>query len=231
MSGLIDLDTVAGARSTHKFARLSASKARVVLDLIRDGDLEQAREELQFCDRGAAAVISKVLESAVSNAENNENLSADELYVAECWADEGPTLKRWRPRARGRATRINKRTCHITVVVAQLSEDELEMRAARLAASGRRSADQDRAARVAASKDTEEETEAVEEDADTDDSSVETEAVSEETESSAPETEAVSEEIESSDSEPENDEETETDTAELESTEDTEPTDEDEKEA
>ena len=138
---------------------------------------------MQFCDRGAATVISKVLESAVSNAENNENLSADELYVAECWADEGPTLKRWRPRARGRATRINKRTCHITVVVAQLSEDELEMRAASLAASGRRSADQDRAARVAASKDTEEETEAVadehvEEDGDTPDSSIEAEVVS-----------------------------------------------------
>ena len=222
MSGLIDLDTVAGARSTHKFARLSASKARVVLDLIRDDDLEQAREELQFCDRGAATVISKVLESAVSNAENNENLSADELYVAECWADEGPTLKRWRPRARGRATRINKRTCHITVVVAQLSEEELEMRAASLAASGRRSADQDRAARVAASKDTEEETEAVadehvEEDGDTPDRSIEAEV--------------VSEEVESSDSEPENADETETDAAELESTEDTEPTDEDEKEA
>ena len=222
MSGLIDLDTVAGARSTHKFARLSASKARVVLDLIRDDDLEQAREELQFCDRGAATVISKVLESAVSNAENNENLSADELYVAECWADEGPTLKRWRPRARGRATRINKRTCHITVVVAQLSEEELEMRAASLAASGRRSADQDRAARVAASKDTEEETEAVadghvEEDGDTPDSSIEAEV--------------VSEEAESSESEPENADETETDSAELESTEDTEPSDEDEKEA
>ena len=222
MSGLIDLDTVAGARSTHKFARLSASKARVVLDLIRDDDLEQAREELQFCDRGAATVISKVLESAVSNAENNENLSADELYVAECWADEGPTLKRWRPRARGRATRINKRTCHITVVVAQLSEEELEMRAASLAASGRRSADQDRAARVAASKDTEEETEAVadehvEEDGDTPESSIEAEV--------------VSEEAESSESEPENADETETDSAELESTEDTEPSDEDEKEA
>ena len=222
MSGLIDLDTVAGARSTHKFARLSASKARVVLDLIRDDDLEQAREELQFCDRGAATVISKVLESAVSNAENNENLSADELYVAECWADEGPTLKRWRPRARGRATRINKRTCHITVVVAQLSEEELEMRAASLAASGRRSADQDRAARVAASKDTEEETEAVadehvEEDGDTPDSSIEAEV--------------LSEEVESSESEPENADETETDSAELESTEDTEPSDEDEKEA
>ena len=222
MSGLIDLDAVAGARSTHKFARLSASKARVVLDLIRDDDLQQAREELQFCDRGAAAVVSKVLESAVSNAENNENLSADELYVAECWADEGPTLKRWRPRARGRATRINKRTCHITVVVAQLSEDELEMRAASLAASGRRSADQDRAARVAASRDTEEETEAVaeelvEEDSDTPDSSVEAEVVSEEAESPY--------------SEPEIGEEIETDAAELESTEDTEPTDEDEKES
>ena len=221
MSGLIDLDAVAGARSTHKFARLSASKARVVLDLIRDDDLEQAREELQFCDRGAATVISKVLESAVSNAENNENLSADELYVAECWADEGPTLKRWRPRARGRATRINKRTCHITVVVAQLSEDELEMRAASLAASGRRSADQDRAARVAASRDAEEELDAVadepvEEGGDTPDSSVEAEV--------------VTEEAESADSQPENAEETETDAAELESTEDTEPTDEDEKE-
>ena len=158
MSGLIDLDEVAGSRSTHKFARLSASKARVVLDLIRDEDLDRAREELQFCDRGAATVVSKVLESAVSNAENNEKLSADELYVAECWADEGPTLKRWRPRARGRATRINKRTCHITVVVAQLSEEELEMRAAQMAASGRRSADADRAARVAASKETEEAT-------------------------------------------------------------------------
>jgi large subunit ribosomal protein L22 len=160
VSGLIDLQTVAGARSTHKFARLSASKVRVVLDLIREEDLDRAREELRFCDRGAATIISKILESAVANAENNEHLSADELYVAECWADEGPTLKRWRPRARGRATRINKRTCHITVVVAQLDEGELEMRAASLAASGRRSADADRAARVAASKGTDEETDA-----------------------------------------------------------------------
>ena len=178
MSGLIDLDAVAGARSTHKFARLSASKARVVLDLIRDEDLDQAREELQFCDRGAATVVSKVLESAVSNAENNENLSGDELYVAECWADEGPTLKRWRPRARGRATRINKRTCHITVVVAQLSEEELEMRAERLEASGRRNADSDRAARVAASRDSEEET--VRDDVvDSDDEQVDTDEVAE----------------------------------------------------
>ena len=96
MSGLIDLDEIAGAKATHKFARLSASKARVVLDLIRDEALDRARDILEFCDRGAADVVTKVLNSAVSNAENNESLSADELYVAECWADEGPTLKRWR---------------------------------------------------------------------------------------------------------------------------------------
>ena len=218
MSGLIDLGTVAGARSTHKFARLSASKARVVLNLIRDADLEQAREELQFCDRGAATVISKVLESAVSNAENNENLSADELYVAECWADEGPTLKRWRPRARGRATRINKRTCHITVVVAQLSEDELEMRADRLAASGRRSADQDRAARVAASKETEEETEVVDADS--------TEDVP--TEDGAVDAESVTEDETPSETETSEEEQTESENAELEPTNDEDPTGEDE---
>ena len=218
MSGLIDLGTVAGARSTHKFARLSASKARVVLNLIRDADLEQAREELQFCDRGAATVISKVLESAVSNAENNENLSADELYVAECWADEGPTLKRWRPRARGRATRINKRTCHITVVVAQLSEDELEMRADRLAASGRRSADQDRAARVAASKETEEETEVVEADSSDDVP----------TEGGAVDAESVIEDETPSETETSEEEQTESENAELEPTNDEDPTGEDE---
>ena len=218
MSGLIDLGAVAGARSTHKFARLSASKARVVLNLIRDADLEQAREELQFCDRGAATVISKVLESAVSNAENNENLSADELYVAECWADEGPTLKRWRPRARGRATRINKRTCHITVVVAQLSEDELEMRADRLAASGRRSADQDRAARVAASKETEEETE--------DDDADSPEDVP--TEDGAVDAESVIEDETPSETETSEEEQTESENAELEPTNDEDPTGEDE---
>ena len=156
MSGVIDLDEIAGARATHKFARLSASKARVVLDLIRDEDLDRARDALEFCDRGAADVVSKVLESAVSNAEHNENLVADELYVAECWADEGPTLKRWRPRARGRATRINKRTCHITVVVAQLDDEELAEREARRIAAGARGPAADRAARVAASRGTEE---------------------------------------------------------------------------
>jgi large subunit ribosomal protein L22 len=152
MSGVIDLDEIAGAKSVHKFARLSASKVRVVLDLVRDEDLDRARDILEFCDRGAADIVSKVLESAVSNAQHNEHLDPEELYVAECWADEGPTLKRWRPRARGRATRINKQTCHVTVVVAQLDEDELAMRAEREAAAGNRGAAAARAARVAASR-------------------------------------------------------------------------------
>ena len=152
MSGLIDLDVIAGAKATHRYARLSASKARVVLNLVRDEDLALARDRLRFCERGAAEVVSKVLESAVANATNNEQLDADELYVAECWADEGPVLKRWRPRARGRATRIFKQTCHITVIVAQLSPSELEMREARLAASGSQTAAAARAARVAASR-------------------------------------------------------------------------------
>ena len=106
----------------------------------------------KLCERGAAEVVSKVLESAVANAVNNEQLDPDELYVAECFADEGPVLKRWRPRARGRATRIQKQTCHITVIVAQLSPEELEMREARLAASGAQTAAAARAARVAASR-------------------------------------------------------------------------------
>lgn len=152
MSGLIDLDVIAGAKATHRYARLSASKARVVLNLVRDEDLALARDRLRFCERGAAEVVSKVLESAVANATNNEQLDADELYVAECWADEGPVLKRWRPRARGRATRIFKQTCHITVIVAQLSPEELEMREARMAASGSQTAAAARAARVAASR-------------------------------------------------------------------------------
>ncbi len=152
MSGLINLDLIAGAKAKLKYARLSASKARVVLNLIRDEDLGLARDRLRFCERGAAEVVSKVLESAVANATNNEQLDAEELYVAECWADEGPVIKRWRPRARGRATRIFKQTCHITVIVAQLSTEELEMRETRLAASGSQTAAAARAARVAASR-------------------------------------------------------------------------------
>ncbi len=149
----VDLTEVAGARATHKFARMSASKARAVLALIRDEDVKDAQDILRFSERGAADVVGKVLASAIANATNNEGLDADELYVAECFANEGPTLKRWRPRARGRATRINKRTCHITVVVAQMDDDELELRRAAQEAAGSTGGSRaDRSARVAASR-------------------------------------------------------------------------------
>ena len=114
-----------GTRATVKYARLSPSKARAVLDLIRNKSVGEARELLQFSDRGATEVVGKCLESAIANAENNDEIPGDELFVSACYADEGPTLKRWRPRARGRATRIDKRTSHITVIVARYAPDEL----------------------------------------------------------------------------------------------------------
>ncbi|MEA2434255.1 MAG: large subunit ribosomal protein [Actinomycetota bacterium] len=96
---------------------MSPTKARQVIDLIRGRHVEDARRVLRFTPRGASPVVGKVLESAIANAENNRGLPADELIVVRAWADEGPTLKRFRPRAQGRATRIRKRTCHIAIVV------------------------------------------------------------------------------------------------------------------
>jgi large subunit ribosomal protein L22 len=129
-----------GTRAQHRYARLSAYKARVVLDLIRGKTIAEADEILAFCERDAADVIRKVLDSAVANAEHNDEIPADELIVSACYADEGPTLKRWRPRARGRATRIRKRTTHITVIVSRMSPEQVaRMRAAADAARDARS--------------------------------------------------------------------------------------------
>jgi large subunit ribosomal protein L22 len=120
-----------GTRARVRYVRSSASKARVVLDLIRGKHVREADEILQFTERDIAIVIRKALASAVANAQHNDLQDADELYVRACYADEGPTLKRFRPRARGRAGRINKRTCHITIVVDRLSDDALEARRTR----------------------------------------------------------------------------------------------------
>jgi large subunit ribosomal protein L22 len=106
---------------------------REVLDLIRGYDAERAQEILKFCERDAAIVVGKVLASAMANAEHDSGMVGDELFVSACYADEGPTLKRWRPRARGRATRIRKRTCHVTVIVSRLPDRELQARRARRA--------------------------------------------------------------------------------------------------
>lgn len=132
-----------GTKASAKYVRMSASKVRVVLDLIRDLPVRQADEVLQFTDREAAVAVRKVLASAVANAVNNDAQDADELFVLAAYADEGPTLKRFTPRARGRAGRIKKRTAHITVVVARLDDDRLQVvqaRAARSTAAGRRRA-------------------------------------------------------------------------------------------
>ena len=120
-----------GTKATAKYVRSSASKARAVLDLIRGVDVVAADEILQFTDRHIARDVRKVLASAVANAVNNDGQEADELFVIACFADEGPTLRRFRPRARGRATRINKRTCHITVIVARMTDDRIEIVQAR----------------------------------------------------------------------------------------------------
>jgi large subunit ribosomal protein L22 len=125
-----------GTRAVLRHFGLSASKARQVLDLIRDQDVARAVEILRTTEREAASVVGKVLASAVANAAHNEGLDAEDLYVSACYADEGATLKRWRPRARGRATRIRKRTCHITVIVSRLPDERLARRRAEREAVG-----------------------------------------------------------------------------------------------
>ena len=99
--------------------RTSARKARLVLDHIRGRSVPEARTILAFTPRAAATDIEKVLRSAVANAEANHGLDGDDLVVEAAFADEGPTLKRWKPRARGRVNRIRKRTCHVTLVLAE----------------------------------------------------------------------------------------------------------------
>src|SRR5580693_4166319 len=142
-----------GTRATLRGYHMSASKARVVLNLIRGEDVTTAREILAGTTREAADVIGKVLASAVANAVTNDAMLADELFVSAAYADEGITMKRFTPRARGRAGKIRKRSCHITVIVSRLDDERLEtLRNARTAqaavsrtrrvASSRRRADQ-----------------------------------------------------------------------------------------
>lgn len=109
-------------KAISKYVRTSPRKCRVVVDLIRGKSVQQAREILAFTNRGIAETVEKTLNSAVANAENNNHLRADSLVVKKAFVDEGPTLKRIRPRAKGSASRINKRTSHITIIVAPREE-------------------------------------------------------------------------------------------------------------
>ena len=102
----------------HRGARISAQKARLVADQIRGKGVEEALQILEFSTKKAADLMKKVLDSAIANAEHNDGLDIDDLRVSTVYVDEGPTMKRIRPRAKGRADRIFKRTCHITVKVA-----------------------------------------------------------------------------------------------------------------
>jgi large subunit ribosomal protein L22 len=118
-------------RAVGRYVRISPYKARQIADLIRGKGVEDARYITAFSPKHAATVVGKVLESAVANAENNNGLRAEDLVVVNCYVDEGPTLKRWRPRAMGRATRIDKRTSHITVILGEQEEVEEEVRRGR----------------------------------------------------------------------------------------------------
>ncbi|GAB4245853.1 MAG: 50S ribosomal protein L22 [Thermoleophilia bacterium] len=108
--------------ATAKYVRVSPRKARQVVDLIRGKSVNEAKAILQLTPRGAAPLVGKVLASAVANAENNNDMVADDLVVVRAYVDEGPTLKRFKPRAMGRATRIRKRTSHITISVDERKE-------------------------------------------------------------------------------------------------------------
>ena len=109
-------------RAVAKYVRMAPRKTRMVIDMIRNLPVAKALEVLQFSTRAASEPVEKVLRSAIANAVNNNGLRADDLYVKLAYVDEGPTLKRIRPRAKGSASRINKRMSHITVVVAPRKE-------------------------------------------------------------------------------------------------------------
>lgn len=110
------------AKAIARYVRVAPRKARVVVDMIRGKSVVDARDILRFNERAISEVIEKVLNSAAANAENNDGLRAEDLYVKAAYVDEGPTLKRIRPRAKGSASPIRKRTSHITVVVAPRKE-------------------------------------------------------------------------------------------------------------
>jgi large subunit ribosomal protein L22 len=125
-------------RAEAKWVRSSPRKARLVVEHIRGRTVPEARTVLAFSERAVARDVEKVLRSAVANAEANHGLVGDDLVVSAAYVDEGPTIKRWRPRARGRVARIRKRTCHITVKLQPIAQDRKEA-AARPKASAQES--------------------------------------------------------------------------------------------
>ncbi|MBC8458644.1 MAG: 50S ribosomal protein L22 [Deltaproteobacteria bacterium] len=107
-------------RAAAKFIRVSPRKIRLVMDQVRGRKVEEALNILSFAPQKGARILKKLINSAVANAEQNSDVDVDLLYIKRLYADEGPTMKRWRPRAQGRATRINKRTSHLTIIVDEM---------------------------------------------------------------------------------------------------------------
>ena len=115
------------AKAYVRNVRIAPRKVRLVLDLIRGKDAKEAAAILKFTPKGASPVVAKVLKSAVANATNNHNMDESKLYIKACFADDGVTLKRWMPRAKGSASQILKRSSHITVVVAEREQGDTYM--------------------------------------------------------------------------------------------------------
>lgn len=108
------------ARAELKYARISARKVKIVIDLIKGKNAHEAMAILKYTNKAASGIVSKIVKSAMANATNNHNMNENKLYVAEAYANQGPTMKRIMPRAKGRAYRIRKRTSHITVVLKEM---------------------------------------------------------------------------------------------------------------
>jgi large subunit ribosomal protein L22 len=125
------------AKATVRYLQVSPYKIRQVLTLVRGLPVDDAIRVLQLCEKDAADPVLKLLDSAVANAEHNQQLPADELFIARVWCDEGPTRKSGQARARGRYFRVRKRTSHITIILSRFEADELEARRRREESSGR----------------------------------------------------------------------------------------------
>ncbi|HTK16667.1 MAG TPA: 50S ribosomal protein L22 [Acidimicrobiia bacterium] len=132
----VTLDTPS-SRATVRYLSVSPYKIRQVLQLVRGLPVDDAIRVLQLCEKDAADNVLKLLDSAIANAEHNQQLPADELYIARVWCDEGPTRKSGQARARGRYFRVRKRTSHLTIVLARYEPEELEARRRREESSGR----------------------------------------------------------------------------------------------
>ncbi len=139
-------------RAVAKYIGRSPYKVRHVVGLIRGLDAEAARNELLLCERGAAEEVTKLLNSAIANAEHNQQIPGEELRVKEAFVDEGPTMKRFKARARGRGNRILKRTSHITIILERMTEEDIADKAQRESNTGAANAREQRRRRAEASK-------------------------------------------------------------------------------